>query len=119
MNKNHHAANEQQINQGKTSGSFEQYLTLIAVYHRRALKTAVEPAEKPFFLAVVFFADRLEDGGAECRGKDQGHQHRKHHGGDDGQRKLAVNRAVDPPKKALGHKDRGKDQGNADQGAVI
>ncbi len=61
--------------------------------------------------------DRLEQGGAERRGQDHGHQHREDHGGDDGDGELAVDDAGGAAEEGHGEEDRRQHGGDAPEGA--
>ncbi len=63
------------------------------------------------------FRHRLEQGGAQGRGQDHGHQYREDHGRDDGDGKLAVDDAGGTAEKGHRQEDRRQHGGNAPQGA--
>ena len=73
--------------------------------------------KKPLSSRTVPRRHRLEEGGAQHRGQDQGHHHRQQHGGDDGHGKLAVDDPGGAPEKGHGAEHRGQHQADADQGA--
>ena len=82
-----------------------------------AVEQAVEPAEEAALLTKLAVLDRLENGGAQGRGQDQRHQHREHHGRDDGQRELTVDGTGGATEEGHRHEHRREHQGNPDQGA--
>ena len=59
----------------------------------------------------------FEQGGTQGRGQDQGHQHREHHGRDDGEGELAIDGTGRATEEGHGHEHRRQHQGDAHQGA--
>ena len=86
-------------------------------------KDAIEPPEKGaqekdgIVRRFMPRRHRFEERRAEDRGQDQGHHHRKQHGGDDGHGKLAVDDPGGAGEKGHGSEDRREHQADADQGA--
>ncbi len=83
----------------------------------------IEPSEKRsqevdgVFRRLVPLKHRLEERRAENRRQDQGHRHRKEHGGDDGHGELAVDDAGGAGEERHGAEDRREHEPDADQGA--
>ncbi|MNP12304.1 hypothetical protein D3C76_1045320 [compost metagenome] len=93
------------------------HAALVAVY--AAVEVAVEPAKEPAFGGVVLtFLQRLEHGGAQCRGEDKRYQHREAHGRHDGDGELPVDHTCGTTEERHGQQYRRQYQGNTHQGAL-
>ncbi|MNJ20012.1 hypothetical protein D3C77_143400 [compost metagenome] len=73
----HQTANQQQIDHQVACAAFEclNHPTLVAIGH--ALKTTVEPAEKPAFFVVLALGNRLEQRRAQGWRQAQGEERRE------------------------------------------
>ncbi len=91
------------------------YTALIAVGTR--IKGAVEPAKEAALGTKLAMFHRLEQGGTERRSQDQRHQHRQHHGRDDGQRELAIDGTGRAAEERHRHEHGGEHQGDPHQRA--
>ncbi len=92
-----------------------------------AVEGLVEPVEEPSqgaaeslafaaFFAGLFF-DRLQQGGAEGRCQHQGDGDAQHHGRDDGDRELPIDRPGRAAEEGHGQEHGREHRGDADQGA--
>ena len=81
------------------------------------LEHAIEPAEKSALLRVMTLGNRFEQGGAQCRRKNQRHTHRQRHRRNNRDRELAIDDADGAAEERHGHEHRREHERNADERA--
>ena len=113
-----HDRQHQPIEQQAAPPTLQHHTHPALVSGTGALKGAVEPAEEPVLsgmpLTVAGFEQRCAERG--CQGHR--HQHRQHHGRNNGHRKLPIDNPGGAPEKRHGNKHRAQHQSDADQGAA-
>ena len=88
-----------------------------AIAIRQPPEAGLEMAAEPVRKTALGFGMGLQDRGAKRGGEDQRHQHRKHHGRNDGDRELFVDFARRAAKEGHRHEDGRQHQRDADQRA--
>src|SRR5208337_2747064 len=76
-----------------------------------------EPGKPACLVGMVSLYDRLQDGGAEGRSQDLGHQNRQDHGRDYRDGELAIDNAGRTAEESHREEDRGQDSRDAPEGA--
>ena len=95
------------------AGMNQEFAHKTAVFFGGSVESPVEHAEKSALRLDLSGIMRFENRRAQGRGQNNGHHHRKQHGGDNGNGELTVNDAGGSAKKGHGHEHRGQNHGDA------
>src|SRR6185369_13300477 len=112
----HNGAVDYQVAHRLAEGAADDPLVLVPAEFKCPVEVAEEPGKPAGLTGIVPLCDRLEDGSAEGRGQDHGHQDREDHGGDDGDGELAVDDAGGAGKEGHGEEDRRQYGSDAPEG---
>ena len=115
----HHANHNQHISQQVRSLVPQNAADTFFIAFHAIVEGPVEPAEETaLVLAVITLLDRLEHGGAQGRGEDQGNQYRQAHRRNDSDRELAIDHTRGAAEEGHRQQYRRQHQGNTHQGTL-